>query len=162
MAASAFGRLFERVFGAATGVMLAAITGLTTVDVVGRYLFNRPVRGAFELTEVLMALLIFAALPLVSLRQEHVAVDLLDSSWPPPVRRALLAAIQLASAIILGVLGWVMMGQARQAALDRLFTDTLRIPLSPVLWFGAAAIIIAALVHLLVVVRSRRHEHPHP
>jgi TRAP-type C4-dicarboxylate transport system permease small subunit len=32
---------------------------LTTVDVVGRYVFNSPVLGAFELTEFLVLILIF-------------------------------------------------------------------------------------------------------
>jgi len=39
---------------------------LTFVDVVGRYLLNRPLRGAFELTELGLVVLIFAGLPLVS------------------------------------------------------------------------------------------------
>lgn len=152
--ASAFRRLFERLFGAATGALLAGVTLLTTLDVVGRYLFNRPVRGAFELTEVMMALLIFAALPLVSLRQEHVAVDLLDAWLPAGARRVLHLAVQLVCAAVLGVLGWVMLGHARQSVLDRLETDTLKLPLAPVLYFGAAAIIVAALVHLVLTRRQ--------
>ena len=42
---------------------------LTFVDVVARYLFNRPIRGAFEVTELMLLVLIFAGLPLVSSRR---------------------------------------------------------------------------------------------
>jgi TRAP-type C4-dicarboxylate transport system permease small subunit len=55
---------------------------LTCVDVFGRYFLNRPVWGGFELTEMLLAALIFAGLPLVSLRNDHVTVDLLDPVTP--------------------------------------------------------------------------------
>ena len=40
---------------------------LTCVDVVGRYFLNRPLTGAFELTEHAMGALVFSSLPLVAL-----------------------------------------------------------------------------------------------
>lgn len=160
MRGGAPGRWLERLFGAATGVLLAAVTLLTTADVVGRYLFNRPVSGAFELTEVLMALLIFAAVPLVSMRHEHIAVDLLDPVIPARLRGIQHRVIQVASAVILGVLAWVMVDQARQSALDRLATDTLRVPLAPVLYFGALAILVAAVAHLVLSFAGRKEHRP--
>jgi TRAP-type C4-dicarboxylate transport system permease small subunit len=141
-------RILRLVFGIATGSLLACMTLLTTLDVVGRYLFNRPLRGAFELTEVLMAALIFAALPLVTLRSEHIAVDLLDLWIPARARMLQRMLIQLACAAVAAVLAWVMFGQARQMALDGLQTDALRVPLAPIVYFGAAAILVSALAHL--------------
>src|SRR3546814_8744945 len=49
----------------------------TFVDVVGRYVFNSPLPGALELTEIMMASLIFTILPVVSARSDHITVDLL-------------------------------------------------------------------------------------
>ena len=43
-------------------IALFAMMSLTTVDVVGRYFFNKPVLGAFELTEFLVLILIFSFL----------------------------------------------------------------------------------------------------
>jgi len=146
-------RIVRLLFGVATGSLLAAMTLLTTVDVAGRYLFNRPLRGAFELTEVLMAALIFAALPLVTLRSEHIAVDLLDAWLGPKARRLQRSVIQLACAAVATVLAWVMFMQARQTAVDGLYTDALRVPLSPILYFGAAAMLVAALIHLVLACR---------
>jgi TRAP-type C4-dicarboxylate transport system permease small subunit len=59
-----------------------ALMLLTCADVGGRYFFNQPVWGAFELTEMMLAALIFAGLPPVSLRNEHVTVDLFDPVTP--------------------------------------------------------------------------------
>ena len=44
--------------------MLFAMMALTFVDVIGRYVVNSPLLGAYELTEVLLALVVFGAVPL--------------------------------------------------------------------------------------------------
>ena len=72
------GAWLDRVLGAAAAVLLFCLMALTTVDVIGRYLFNRPLRGAFEITELLLLTLIFAGLPLVSRADEHVTMDFID------------------------------------------------------------------------------------
>jgi len=38
---------------------LAAMMLLTTADVIGRYFFNAPVLGAYEITEYLMLIMVF-------------------------------------------------------------------------------------------------------
>ena len=74
----------DRLFGAIASLALLGMVLLTCVDVIGRYVLNRPITGAFELDEMSMGALVFASLPLVSLRRQHVTVDLLD--WVLPAR----------------------------------------------------------------------------
>ena len=52
----------DRVLGAAAAVLLFCLMAVTTVDVIGRYIFNFPLRGGFEITELLLLTLIFAGL----------------------------------------------------------------------------------------------------
>ena len=61
---------------------------LTFVDVVARYVFNRPLRGAFEVTELMLLVLIFAGLPLVSFADEHAVMDFIDRLLGPAARSA--------------------------------------------------------------------------
>jgi TRAP-type C4-dicarboxylate transport system permease small subunit len=77
-----FDRAVAPLLGGIAAVVLFALMLLTCVDVVGRYFLSRPVFGAFELTEMALAALIFAGLPLVTLRNEHVTVDVLDPITP--------------------------------------------------------------------------------
>ena len=77
-----FDRRVAPVLGWFAAAVLIALMLLTCADVAGRYLFNSPVWGAFELTEMMLAALIFAGLPLVSLRNDHVTVDLFDPVTP--------------------------------------------------------------------------------
>jgi TRAP-type C4-dicarboxylate transport system permease small subunit len=54
------------------------------VDVAGRYLLGNALDGAVEITEIALAVIVFAEMPLVTWRGGHVIVDLLDrylQSW---------------------------------------------------------------------------------
>jgi len=52
---------------------------LTFTDVMGRRLFNTPVFGAHDITEHLMAVIVFSGLPLLTARRAHLSIDLFDS-----------------------------------------------------------------------------------
>lgn len=77
-----FDRAVMPALGIVAGVLLFCLMTITCIDVFGRYFLGTPVRGAFEITEMLLASLIFAGLPLVTLRNDHVTVDLLDPVVP--------------------------------------------------------------------------------
>src|SRR5258708_13499759 len=68
----------DRALGFSAAILLFCLMMLTTADVVGRYIFNWPLRGAFEITELLLLTLIFAGLPLASRADEHVTLDFID------------------------------------------------------------------------------------
>lgn len=74
---------------------------ITVIDVIGRYFFSAPLNGAFELTEVLVAALVFAALPLTTERREHVEVDLLQPLSRGPLGRVTDLLVGLFSATLL-------------------------------------------------------------
>jgi TRAP-type C4-dicarboxylate transport system permease small subunit len=63
-------------------IALAVLMFLTVADVFGRYLFNRPVPGTFELTEMLMVLIVFMALGLAQQHNEHISLDLAYNYFP--------------------------------------------------------------------------------
>jgi TRAP-type C4-dicarboxylate transport system permease small subunit len=146
----------RRVFEAITGAILALMVLVTALDVVGRYFLNRPLPGAFELTEAAMAALIFAALPLVTARREHIVVDLFDPLLSARARRVQEALIQLACACVIFALAYIFFGVARQVQLDGLFTNVLKVPLAPVAYFCAAAMLVSGMVHLALLVAGLR------
>lgn len=73
---------------AAMAPLMLAVTALflmmamTFVDVVMRSALNTPIQAATELTRIMMAIVVFSALPMVSGRAEHITVDLLDPIFP--------------------------------------------------------------------------------
>src|SRR5688572_15924373 len=102
--------LFERavapILGAVAATVLFALMVLTCSDVIGRYFLSRPIYGAFEITEMLLAALIFAGLPLVTLRGDHVTVDVLDSVTPEWVYRIQHVVACVLGGISTGYLAW--------------------------------------------------------
>ena len=68
--------------GWVAAAFLAAMMLLTVADVVLRAVFNRPIRGTFELIELLLACTFFLALPAVFLRDENLVVDIVDGVAP--------------------------------------------------------------------------------
>ncbi len=51
---------------------------LTCTDVLGRYLFDNSLDAASELTEICIAIIVFAEMPIITWRSGHVVVDILD------------------------------------------------------------------------------------
>ena len=68
---------------AMAGLALFLLMLVTCIDVVGRYFFSSPLNGATEITEVGIALLVFAQMPVITWRGGHVVVDILDRFLPP-------------------------------------------------------------------------------
>lgn len=54
------------------------MTLITVVDVVARYLFNRPIYGSGEMIQYLLAIAVFSGLFIVNQEKGHVSVTLLE------------------------------------------------------------------------------------
>jgi len=141
-------RRIDAVLGFASSVLLFGMMLLTFADVVARYLFNRPIRGAFEVTELTLLVLIFAGLPLVSRADEHVTMDFIDRVLPPAGLRALVRIVHAACAAIMFFLAWQVWIKAGKIYGYGDTTDVLRIAVGPFVYFMDAMIALTGLVHV--------------
>lgn len=137
--------------GVAASALLFMMMLLTFADVVARYLLNRPIRGAFEITELTLLVLIFAGLPLVSHADEHVTMDFIDRLLPPSARRVLVRLVHAACAALMFFLTWQVWLKAGKIAGYGDTTDVLRITVGPFVYFMAMMIALTGLVHLYKV-----------
>jgi TRAP-type C4-dicarboxylate transport system permease small subunit len=145
----------ESLLGVAASAILFAMMILTFVDVVARYVFNRPVRGAFEVTELMLLVLIFAGLPIVSYADEHAVMDFIDRLLSPKARRALRAAVDVACAAMLFLLTWLVWLKADRIWAYRDATDVLRIVYGPFVYFMAVTIGLTGAIHLYRIAARR-------
>ena len=144
-------RRVEAVLGVAASAILFCMMLLTFVDVVARYLFNFPLRGGFEITELMLLVLIFAGLPLVSHADEHVTMDFIDRMLPPRAGMVLVRAVHAICAAVLFFLTWQVWIKAGTIAGYGDTTDVLKIPVGPFVYFMVAMIFLTGLVHLYKV-----------
>ncbi|WP_332742309.1 TRAP transporter small permease [Hydrogenophaga sp.] len=149
-----------------TGLMAAmalfAIMWLTLVDVTGRKFFSNSVPGSLEITEILMVIVIFGALPMVSWRGEHVVFDSLDHLIPDWLRGIQARVVHLICAVTFGFLGRLMLMRAERFAEYGDTTVHLQLSIAPVAWLMAGLLVLTGLVHLLFVfVKAPVPEHHH-
>jgi TRAP-type transport system small permease protein len=151
--------LLQVLCGLLAGIALFAIMLLTLFDVVGRKFLDASVPGSLEVTELLLVVVIFAGLPLVSLRGEHVVFDSLDPLWPAAWRRAQQAVVDLACmAMLLGV-AWVMWVKAGNMAEYGDTTAQLLLPLGPFVHGMSVLCAVTAFVHGLLILQPTPHHH---
>jgi len=160
ISAAALKRTLGALCGALAATALFGIMWLTLIDVGGRKLLSASVTGSLELTELLMVLVIFAGLPLVSLRGEHVVFDSLDPLLERWVRRAQGFVVDLLCAAALAGVAWLMWVKAGQMASYGDTTAQLKIPQGPFVYLMSLLCAVTALVHVLLVFAPTTHHHP--
>jgi TRAP-type C4-dicarboxylate transport system permease small subunit len=145
----------DALLGVAASAILLAMMLLTVTDVVARYVFSRPLRGAFEITELMLLVLIFAGLPLVSFADEHAVMDFIDRLLGPRGQGWLERAVQLVNASFMFLLTWLVWRKADRIWAYRDATDVLRIVYGPFVYFMAVTLALACVIHLYKVVERR-------
>jgi len=143
------GEILQSTLGVGAALLLFSLILVTCVDVVGRYFFAAPLSGAFEITELLLAALVFAALPLTTERKEHIEVDLLNVVLTSTVKRYLAAFAGLFSAALLATLSWRLATHALHAAADGATTNALGIPLAPFGYLASFSCLVSAFIAFL-------------
>ncbi len=141
---------------------LFAMMVMTFFDVVLRSTINTPIEAATELTRIMMAVVVFATLPVISARNDHIAVDLMDGYFKPAAARLRDAAI----ALICGAMLWwpaervVVLAKRAESYGD--VTEYLAIPQHYIAWFVAVFtyLTMAALIvrGLILIVEPRALE----
>lgn len=108
---------------------------LTSADVVGRYLFNRPITGVFEVTEYLVLILIFSFIGYTQSQNSHVAVDLLMTKLPPRMRVYIDLANHLVCLGLMVLITWMGFEKALDLRAVGEVSPNLQIPAYPFVFF---------------------------
>src|SRR5262252_4575867 len=140
-------RRADAVLGIAASALLFSMMVLTFFDVVGRYLLNKPIRGAFEVTELGMLVLIFAGLPLVAHADEHVTMDFIDRVLSARVLGAWIRVMHAVCAALMFLLAWQITRKAGVISAAGDYTDVVHILYGPFVYFMAVMSLLAGLVH---------------
>jgi TRAP-type C4-dicarboxylate transport system permease small subunit len=144
-------KLLELSCGLLSGTALFAIMALTFFDVLGRKFLSNSIPGSLELTELLMVVVIFGALPLVSARGEHVEFDSLDPYLPAWLRRLQAVVVHLLCGGVLLLLAWLMWRTGDQFLASHETTAQLGILKAPFIYGMAVLCGATGVVHLLLL-----------
>lgn len=142
--------------GILAGVVAATMMAVTVVDVLGRNLFNAPLFGAFEITEIAMVSIVFLALPFVTWTRTHLSVSVFYGLYPPRVQALVTGLGDLVFGAVCALVAWRAWLYAERLFRVRETTLELQIPrgvipagVSVALWLTAALFLLLALRALL-------------
>jgi TRAP-type transport system small permease protein len=140
-------------------LLLAAMALVAMGDVAMR-VAGRPVTGAYELTGLLVAAVVYAGLPGVTLADEHVRAGIFAGwvSQRPRLSAALRWLRRITTALTMGVLAWAMARYASKLAAVGDRAPFIELPLAWAAAFGAVLLALAAW--LAIVARSATPQEP--
>jgi TRAP-type C4-dicarboxylate transport system permease small subunit len=140
---------FLRALALGAGAALVGLLALVLFDVVMRYALRLPFLGAYEMSELLMILIVFLALPYCGATGGHVAVDVLAPLLDRSALRWLNALLHLAGAVLMAIIAWQAMLYAMGSMARGEATNMLRIAKYPFELVAAASALVFAVVLLV-------------
>jgi TRAP-type C4-dicarboxylate transport system permease small subunit len=130
---------------------------ITTADASGRYLFNRPILAAYELTtNYLMIAAVFLALPYAYRQGANIRVTFLVERLGPRARLAVNHVVQIVSMLYCAVLVFATFQQARHILSTGTTFVTLDLPLWPAHLVVCLGLLLTALMMLLDLFEVRK------
>jgi TRAP-type C4-dicarboxylate transport system permease small subunit len=147
----------EWVLTVVAAVATLAMMLLTTADAAGRYLFNRPILAAYELTtNYLMAAVVFLAMPYAYRQGANVRVTFLVERLGPSARLVIDHFVQIVSIAYCTALVYATVQQARHVFSTGTTFATLDLPLWPAHAVVSAGLFLTTVMMLIDLREVRR------
>lgn len=127
-------------------VFLALMMFLTAADVIGRYVFNKPLTGALELTEFMMAVVVAFGLSYTQVKKGHVSVDVVTSKLPQRAKAVINSITCLLFLCLFALISWRLILYAGNLGAEGYTSSALKIPMSPFVYLVALGSTILCLV----------------
>jgi TRAP-type C4-dicarboxylate transport system permease small subunit len=148
----------EKMFKPVMASLVFGMMILTFFDVVGRYVFNAPVPGTYEFTEMAMGVLVFTGIPIVTAREQHITVVLLDPLIPKGLRRFQSAFVSLMGAGIIGIFAWRLWKMGSQLREFGDVTSNVQIPLAPFAFYMSIMAALSVMILLGLAWHHIKHQ----
>ena len=144
----AFGGLL-RLMALVAGWVLVALMAYTVLDVILRYVFNRPFSGSLEITEFAMAVIVFLGIGYCGWLGGHVAVDIFERPLEDPRLRFVPVILSLVSAVLFAMIAYLTTADAINAS--HRISNMMRWPHWP---FQLTVALGAALYAIVLVIQG--------
>ncbi len=133
-----------------------AAVALYAFEVVARYLFDAPTTWSGEAVQYALAILIFCALPDVTRRAAHVAIDIVPEALPDRMRTMIDRLNNGVATLTTGIAAWIVAGESLRQFEKGLMTNAAN-PI-PRWWITAliALGLASAALHFLRHAMERR------
>ncbi len=147
----------ERVGRAAAmagGLLLIGVMAMTVISVIGRYAFNAPIPGDYEITELVCGVAVFAFFPYCHLRNANIVVEFFTAGLSPRRKTVLDTVHNFAFTAVAGLIAWRLLVGGLHKLADEETTLFLDIP---IYWGYFPALLGAGLLAVVCLWVLWRH-----
>jgi TRAP-type C4-dicarboxylate transport system permease small subunit len=139
----------------AGSVGLAIMMFLTLADVIGR-LFDHPIVGTVEVTELIMGMMIYLGVGYTTIHRGHIRVDILITRFSPRIQAALDTFTFFIAFVFMALVCWRLLLQAASRVENNDITQIWEIPVWPAAYVMAiASILMVTSLGLQLVLAAR-------
>lgn len=148
----------SKVMAIISSIVLAFMMLLTVADVIGRYFFNFPINGAWELIGLLLVCAGTWGLAYCQVEKAHISVTVLLDLFPPGIQAVIRSFAYLTGLTGFGLICWraILLTQKYTSG-EGYVTDTLQIPYYPftiMMAIGAGMLALILLIDLIHTLRE--------
>jgi len=133
----------------AGSVAVLLLMSLATVNVVARFFFNAPYRGAYELVGFLGAIVIAFALGYTQKRKDHIVVDILTEKFPKGVNKILDGVNYFITTIFFAIVSWQVFVWGMKISKSGEVSETLKIIFHPFVYSVAVGFAVFSLTLII-------------
>ncbi|WP_158734770.1 TRAP transporter small permease [Alteribacillus sp. YIM 98480] len=131
-----------------SNVILCIVTFLITFDVIGRFFFNQPIKGAFELTELGSAILVFFTFAITHKYKEHIAIGFAVDKLPHRIRHVMEGCIEWFICVMVSLMSWHIFNEAMRTMGRNVTTSDLNLTVYPFIIIASIGSFVFAFVAL--------------
>jgi TRAP-type C4-dicarboxylate transport system permease small subunit len=139
-------------------IAVLLLMSIATINVVLRYPFKMPWRGAYEVVGFLGAVVIAFALGYTQKRKDHIVVDILTEKFPRRVNRVLDQISYFVTMIFFGIVSWQVFVWGTKISKSGEVSETLKIIFHPFIYsvsLGFAVFSLTLIIDFLKNFKSR-------
>lgn len=125
--------------------ILIFMMAIITFDVIGRNLFNSPLKGTYELTELSSALLVFFALAITHRVGDHITIDFLTDRFTERNRNRIFGVIEIMIAVVLFSMAKHILDNGIRMMERNATTTDLALPVHPFIFIITFTILVFML-----------------
>lgn len=144
-----------------SGAFLLSMMGLTSVSAFGRYLFSAPIPDEYEISRLLLGVVVCMGIASAFHHEEHIQLDIFWGSTPRAVKAWLSGLGVILCAVATSIFSWALATKVLDSYHSELRTVDLGLPIWPfhaLAWLASVTVVIVlatkwvdqvGLIHLL-------------
>lgn len=146
----------NRVIGSIGIVAMLALTSITVLDIVMRRFFSAPLAFSYEVTQLLVVVIVFCSIPYATGMARHVSIEVLTDRFSPRYQHLIGTMGDLFCTAVLALIGWQAFSKGMYEHAIGTMTGEMEIPLYPFYLVVSGGACIAAITLLIQTVSARK------